>query len=85
MFDATFLLGLMGSITAATLFFPQVWTSFRSKKTKNLSWFTISLGVLNGAAWIAYGIRKEDPFIYATNAFLFLSTLLLAVLKKKYG
>lgn len=78
-------LGLLGSITASSLFFPQVWTSYRTKKTQGLSWFSIILGLLNGIFWTTYGLIKADPFIYVTNALLFSALFLLMLLKRKYG
>lgn len=77
--------GLLGSITAASLFFPQVWVAWKTQKTRDLAWMTILLGMTNGIFWILYGTIKLDPFIYVTNILLFIATFLLAVLKKKYG
>ena len=85
MADLAPLFGLLGSITAASLFFPQVWSSYKAKKTHDLAWFGIILGMLNGVFWIAYGLMKLDPFIYVTNMILFVGAFLLFVLKKKYG
>ncbi|MBI2675991.1 MAG: PQ-loop repeat-containing protein [Candidatus Aenigmarchaeota archaeon] len=79
--------GLLGSITAASLFFPQVYTAWRTKKTHDLSWLMIVIGMSNGFFWVIYGLFKTepDPFIYVTNAFLFTATAMLAFLKKRYG
>ena len=77
--------GLLGSITAASLFFPQVWASYTTKKTESIAWSMILVGMLNGVLWIVYGLLQGDPFIYVTNAILFVGALLLAILKKKYG
>ncbi len=78
-------IGLFGSITAASLFFPQVYTSWKTKKTKDLAWFTILIGIANDLFWIAYGLIKADPFIYITNSLLAIAVFILAVLKKRYG
>lgn len=82
--NITFLIGLVGSFTAATLFFPQVYTAWKTKRTKDLSWNTIYIGIANGTLWFFYGILKSDPFIYLTNAALFTAVTTLAILKKKY-
>ncbi len=79
------LFGLLGSITASCLFFPQVWVSFRTKKTKDIAWSGIVIGMLNGFFWIVYGLMKIDPFIWVTNVILLVGAFLLLVLKKKYG
>jgi len=80
-----FIFGLLGSITAASIFFPQVLASYKSKKTRDLAWFGIIIGMLNGVFWVTYGLFKGDPFIYVTNSLLFLGAFLLLILKKKYG
>jgi len=85
MFNLPQLFGLLGSITAAVLFFPQVFKSYKTKKTKELSWFGIIIGMLNGIFWIIYGLFKSDPFIYVTNIILFTGAFLLITLKIKYG
>lgn len=79
------LFGLLGSITASLLFFPQVWVSFKTKKTHDIAWSGILIGMLNGFFWIVYGLMKMDPFIWVTNVILFIGASLLLVLKKKYG
>lgn len=85
MVDLISIFGLLGSIAAASLFFPQVWTSYKSKRTKELSWFMIIVGMINGMLWVAYGLMKADPFIYVTNTILFIGAFLLMILKRKYG
>ena len=77
-------IGLLGSFTAASLFFPQVYSAWKTKKTRDLSWLMIYIGMANGLFWTAYGLLKADPFIYVTNALLFVATTMLAILKKKY-
>ena len=76
--------GTLGSITAAGLFFPQVLKSYKTKKTTELSWSGIIIGMLNGIFWTIYGLFQLDPFIYVTNSILFLGAFLLMILKKKY-
>ncbi len=79
------LFGYLGSIFASFIFFPQVWTSYKTKKTKDLSWMGIIIGMLNGISWVSYGLLKGDPFIWVTNSLLFIGAFLLMILKKKYG
>lgn len=78
------LFGLLGSFTAASLFFPQVWTSYKTKRTHDLAWFGIIIGMLNGFFWVVYGLLQADPFIWVTNTILFVGAFSLMVLKKKY-
>lgn len=82
--DLTFIFGLLGSVTASTIFLPQVWKAWKTRKTRDLSWLTIFIGMLNGFFWIIYGFLRSDPFIYATNTLLFGATACLALLKRRY-
>lgn len=85
MIEVVSIFGVLGAITAASLFYPQVWLSYKTKKTHDLSWYGIIIGILNGIFWTTYGVLKADPFIYITNIILFIGASLLMVLKKKYG
>ncbi len=82
--DFASVFGLLGAVTASTIFMPQVWKAWKTRKTKDLSWLMIIIGVLNGFFWIAYGVLKSDPYIYVTNMFLFAATACLALMKSKY-
>ena len=82
--EAASFFGLLGSITAASLFFPQVWVSYKAKHTHDIAWFGIIIGMLNGVFWVVYGLLKGDPFIYVTNIVLFIGAFLLMLLKNKY-
>ncbi len=78
-------LGAVASVTASFLFYPQVWASYKAKKTDVLSWTMILLGMLNGVLWGVYGFLKSDPFILLTNVMIFIGASLLFLLKRKYG
>lgn len=82
---APFWFGFLGSVTAASLFLPQVWKSYRTKETQALAWSGIILGMLNGLFWVIYGLLQGDPFIYVTNSIFFVGVFLLMMLKRKYG
>ncbi|MBU3979141.1 hypothetical protein KJ980_01220 [Patescibacteria group bacterium] len=84
-FSIASLLGLLGAITASSIFIPQVLTSYKNKKTKDIAWFTIFISLANAVFWTSYGLIKADPFIYVTNIIAFISSFLLMLLKKKYG
>lgn len=85
MIDITTVFGFLASFTAASIFFPQVYASYKTKNTQSLVWSGIWIGMLNGVFWIIYGFLKMDPFIYVTNTLLFIGAFLLMLLKKKYG
>jgi uncharacterized protein with PQ loop repeat len=77
--------GFCGSVTAACLFLPQVWASHRTKKTQQIAWTSIVIGLTNALFWTIYGLMKNDPFIYVTNIVSFFGAFLLMLLKRKHG
>ncbi len=77
--------GTLGAITAALLFFPQVIASFRSRKTRDIAWSAIFIGMANGFFWTTYGYLISDPFILVTNIVMFVGATILLFLKRKYG
>jgi len=79
------LIGLSGSVTAACLFLPQVWSSHKTKQTQQIAWTSIFIGLLNAVFWTTYGLLKHDPFIYVTNILCFSGAFLLLLLKKRHG
>lgn len=84
MFDIASLFGLLGSFTAALLFFPQVVKTYQTKQAADLAWSGIFIGMLNGIFWVVYGLFQHDPFIYVTNTVLFVGASLLFLLKWRY-
>jgi MtN3 and saliva related transmembrane protein len=84
-FSFVSLLGLLGAITASSIFIPQVLSSYKNKKTKDVAWFTIIISLANAVFWTSYGFLKLDPFIYITNIISFVATFLLMLLKRKHG
>jgi len=79
------IIGTLGAITAASLFFPQVFASFKNKKTKDIAWSAIFIGMANGLIWSSYGYLKMDLFIFITNIVMFIGASILLLLKRKYG
>jgi len=60
MLDIASLFGWLGSITAASLFFPQVWKSYKTRETHSLAWSGIFVGMANGAFLLAILKRKYN-------------------------
>ena len=85
MVSITPIIGFLGAITAASLFFPQVFASFKSRRTSDIAWSAIFLGMLNGVFWTTYGFLIKDPFILVTNTIMFLGAGILLILKRRYG
>ena len=84
MVDFASVFGVLGGITSSSMFFPQVWKSYKQKDTSSLSWIGLLVGLLNGFFWLMYGVFKDDPILYVTNSFFTSGALLLVLLKYRY-
>ncbi|OGH08298.1 MAG: hypothetical protein A2152_01295 [Candidatus Levybacteria bacterium RBG_16_35_6] len=79
------IVGYIASLVAISMYFPQVIKSWKTKQVQGLSALTFSLLSLNSILWITYGILiKSIPVIFA-NFVVWILTIIILVLKKKYG
>jgi MtN3 and saliva related transmembrane protein len=83
--SSTTLVGTLASVLTISAFAPQVIRSWRTKSTRDLSYGTASLLVLQSAAWLGYGALIRDPAITITNGVTLTCTLLILAAKWRYG
>lgn len=74
--------GVILVFLTATQFFGQVVKSFRTKSTKDLSWWTFIITVAISALWILFGVWRHSGVIIVANAIVNVSCL--AILATKY-
>ena len=74
--------GIILVILTATQFFGQVVKSFRTKSTKDLSWWTFIITFVISALWVIFGIWRGAGEIVAANATVNVSCI--AILATKY-
>lgn len=75
--------GIILVILTATQFFGQVLKSFKTKSTKDLSWWTFIITFVISALWIMFGIWRNASEIIAANAIVNVSCI--AILATKYS
>lgn len=63
---------------------PQVWKSWTTKHTRDLSGYFITILFLQSVFIILYGIYKPDRIILWTNVSPLVCSIILAKLKLKY-
>lgn len=83
--DTTTLVGLAAGIFTTISFLPQVIKAWKTKSTKDISigmYIVLGLGLL---LWVIYGLGINSTPIILTNAIGLLLTLLVLLLKIKYG
>ena len=78
------MVGIIAGILTAISMLPQLVKTFKKKKSEDIS--VVMLIILDAgiAAWIYYGVLRNDYPILFTNAFSLLINLTLLVLHFKY-
>lgn len=83
--DITTLTGLAAGTFTTISFLPQVIKAWKSKSTKDISvgmYIVLAAGLL---LWVFYGFAINSTPIIATNAVGLILSLVVLVLKIKYG
>ena len=84
-FDVTTLIGLIAAICTTSSFLPQVIKTWKSKKTKDISFLMYAILAMGLLLWLVYGIIIRDfPLIMANSISLGLALCVL-FLKIKHG
>ncbi len=77
-------IGLIAGLLTTIAFIPQVWKSWKTKSTKDLSlWMTIIFFIGVGL-WLVYGITVDDLPMTLWNSITILLVGILLILKVKY-
>jgi len=76
--------GIFSGILNTVRLFPQVYKSWRTKKTADLSGYFVAILFFQSVFIILYGIYKPDPIILWTNVSPLICSVILARLKIKY-
>ncbi|MBI5491800.1 MAG: SemiSWEET transporter [Deltaproteobacteria bacterium] len=76
--DSTTWLGIFAGALTTTSFLPQVWKTWRTRHTKDISIFMFLMLFIGITLWVAYGIVRQDlPVIIANCVSLFFVAIIL--------
>lgn len=78
------IIGVIATFLTTIAIFPQLYKSWKTKHTKDLSWYYFSVLGTGVFLWIIYGFQLKEPPIYISNIIIFLSITFLLYLKLKY-
>jgi MtN3 and saliva related transmembrane protein len=70
-------IGLVAAVCISAAYFPQLWRSFRTQRTDDLSLVMLLILITGVGLWVAYGILRKDWVIITGNG---VSVCCLAVL-----
>lgn len=63
---------------------PQLYKSWRTKRTTDLSYGMLGVVMGGNVLWVLHGLHRADPALIAANAVLLLTAAALALLKARY-
>ncbi|RYY56926.1 MAG: hypothetical protein EOO09_04395 [Chitinophagaceae bacterium] len=77
-------IGIFAGICTGVSLLPQLFKIIKNKKAEDISWFYLFILVAGLAGWIVYGVMKDDYPIIITNAFSFLTNVLIIIFSGIY-
>ncbi|MBI3032538.1 SemiSWEET transporter [Candidatus Woesearchaeota archaeon] len=77
-------LGLIAGLLTTAAFIPQVWKSWKTKSTKDLSLSMTIIFFVGVVLWLIYGITVKDLPMTLWNSITLLLVGVLLILKLKY-
>ena len=78
------LFGIVASVLTSIRFIPQVYKSFTSRHTRDISIIFLYFVSAQSLFLILYGMTKPDSFVLYMNVLPLISALFLVYLKLKY-
>ena len=78
-------IGLIAGLLTTIAFIPQVWKSWKTKSTKDLSLSMTAIFFVGVGLWLAYGILVHDLPMTLWNSITTLLVGILLWLKLKYN
>lgn len=79
------MIGFVAAISTTICLVPQVWTSYRTKSTKDISLVMYSIFCFGVFLWLVYGMLIMSWPLILANTISFFLGLSILVMKIRYG
>lgn len=79
------ILGFIAAGIGIVMFIPQAWECYKTKNTKSISVLSFSLLAFSAVLWTGYGILMDAQPIILVNTVIFVLSVFILILKKRYG
>jgi len=76
--------GYLGTLLNVIMLVPQVVRTWKTKRTKDLSFATLLIFLLACVSWILYGIEKSAIPVIIANVVVGTMNIILIIIKLKY-
>ena len=83
--DFVQILGFVGGALSTGAFLPQVWKTWTTKSTRDISLATMGVLAVSNYLWIVYGVLVSSPPLIVTNSATSAMITSLLVLKLRFG
>ncbi len=77
--------GYTAAVIGIIMFMPQAIQCWKTKETKGISFLSFSLLALTSFFWLGYGILLKAAPVILVNSVVFVLSLFILFLKRKYG
>ncbi len=78
------ILGIIAGVFTSSSIIPQIWTTLKKKRAKDVSVFMFIVLMTGNSLWLYYGFEKSDIAIIATNLLSLGLNIIMLTLKHLY-
>ena len=61
------LLGICAAVIGSSASVPQIWKSYKTGKTDDLHWLSMTMRGISSLCWIAYSVEKRDLILLSSS------------------
>ena len=84
MIDYISLIGLLAGFLSIVAYIPQVWKTYITKHSKDLSMKWLMINIISQVLWFTFGTLSSTLPIILTSSSVLIMTVCLIILKRKY-
>ena len=84
MIDYISLIGLLAGFLSIVAYIPQVWKTYITKHSKDLSMKWLMINIISQVLWFTFGTLSSTLPIILTSSSVLIMTICLIILKRKY-
>jgi len=74
-------LGICAAVTGSSASAPQIWKAYKTGKTGDLHWLSMTLRGVSSLCWIAYSVEKMDWILCSSGCSVILLEGVLIYMK----
>ena len=84
MIDYISLIGLLAGFLSIVAYIPQVWKTYITKHSKDLSMNWLTINIISQVLWFTFGTLSSTLPIILTSSSVLIMTICLIIMKRKF-